>query len=150
VLFYRGSHSITSAALYCWPGDAKFAPDTVSAADELRSPKGRPSTLAKDCGPWKFYYDLSQGYFFSPLTRKTGYSPFLKTRRRRMMIPQMEPWFGEEEATAVCEYMRSGGRRSNCSLNKGFNRKILLVGPQMRESRHRNNAIRKHIFACKS
>jgi perosamine synthetase len=26
-----------------------------------------------------------------------------------MMIPQMEPWFGEEEATAVCEYMRSGG-----------------------------------------
>ena len=25
------------------------------------------------------------------------------------MIPQMEPWFGEEEATAVCEYMRSGG-----------------------------------------
>lgn len=26
-----------------------------------------------------------------------------------MGIPQMEPWFGEEEATAVCEYMRSGG-----------------------------------------
>jgi perosamine synthetase len=26
-----------------------------------------------------------------------------------MMIPQMEPWFGEEEANAVCEYMRSGG-----------------------------------------
>jgi perosamine synthetase len=25
------------------------------------------------------------------------------------MIPQMEPWFGEEEATAVCEYMRAGG-----------------------------------------
>ena len=26
-----------------------------------------------------------------------------------MMISQMEPWFGEEEATAVCDYMRSGG-----------------------------------------
>ena len=26
-----------------------------------------------------------------------------------MMIPQMVPWFGEEEATAVTEYMRSGG-----------------------------------------
>jgi perosamine synthetase len=26
-----------------------------------------------------------------------------------MNIPQMEPWFGDEEATAVCEYMRSGG-----------------------------------------
>lgn len=26
-----------------------------------------------------------------------------------MMIPQMEPWFGEEEADAVCAYMRSGG-----------------------------------------
>ena len=25
------------------------------------------------------------------------------------MIPQMEPWFGEEEASAVCNYMRSGG-----------------------------------------
>ena len=25
------------------------------------------------------------------------------------MIPQTEPWFGEEEATAVREYMRSGG-----------------------------------------
>ena len=25
------------------------------------------------------------------------------------MIPQMEPWFGEEEAAAVYDYMRSGG-----------------------------------------
>jgi perosamine synthetase len=28
---------------------------------------------------------------------------------KRMTIPQMEPWFGEEETTAVSEYMRSGG-----------------------------------------
>jgi len=26
-----------------------------------------------------------------------------------MKIPQMQPWFGEEEATATAEYMRSGG-----------------------------------------
>src|SRR5207237_3687789 len=26
-----------------------------------------------------------------------------------MIIPQMEPWLGEEEATAVNDYMRSGG-----------------------------------------
>ena len=26
-----------------------------------------------------------------------------------MTIPQMEPWLGEEEATAVQDYMRSGG-----------------------------------------
>jgi perosamine synthetase len=28
---------------------------------------------------------------------------------KKMMIPQMEPWFGEDEVTAVTEYMRSGG-----------------------------------------
>jgi len=30
-------------------------------------------------------------------------------RDRKLNIPQIEPWFGEEEATAVATYMRTGG-----------------------------------------
>src|SRR5450432_1374523 len=32
-----------------------------------------------------------------------------RCRDEKMLIPQMEPWLGEEEATAVHDYLRSGG-----------------------------------------
>jgi perosamine synthetase len=40
------------------------------------------------------------------------------------MIPQIEPWFGEEETTAVCEYMRSGGWLMEFRKTREFERMI--------------------------
>src|SRR6516165_5157842 len=40
------------------------------------------------------------------------------------MIPQYEPWFGDEEAAAVCEYMRSGGWIMEFRKTREFERMI--------------------------
>ena len=53
----------------------------------------------------------------SQANRELGTS---STLRQTKMIPQMEPWFGEEEASAVCEYMRSGGWMTEFSKTREF------------------------------
>jgi perosamine synthetase len=40
------------------------------------------------------------------------------------VIPQIEPWFGEEEVTAVCDYMRSGGWLTEFDKTREFEHMI--------------------------